>query len=81
MSEQSDRDWRRQRKIATFPGPTASPQQVLARSLDKAGRMKSVVVMIHWDDESVDFDWSSMNVSDLVWLERSFGQGRHQGNL
>ena len=47
---------------------------MLARSLDKVGRMKSVVVMIHWDDESVDFDWSSMNVSDLVWLERSFGQ-------
>ena len=30
--------------------------------------------MINWDDESVDFDWSTMSVSDLVWFERTFGQ-------
>ena len=65
-------DWKRKRKVATLPGGAASPQQVLARTLDKAPRIKSVVVGILWDDDSSDFDWSSMKMSDLVWLERAF---------
>ena len=74
MSEKSsEQQWKEHRKIATLPNNNApSPELVLARSLEKAKRMKGVVVLIHWDTGTWDEDHSAMKLSDLVWLERMF---------
>ena len=73
MAEQTEKDWKHERKIATLPGVDVTPQIVLARSLDKVKKMQGVVVLIHWADGTWDEDHSAMKLSSLVWLERMFG--------
>lgn len=69
----AESEWKEQRKIATLPNVAPTPELVLARTLEKAGRMKGVVILIHWDNGKWDEDHSVMKLSDLVWLERMFG--------
>ena len=66
--------WKKERKIVTHPSAEITPQIVLARSLDKAKKMRGVIVVIQWDDHTVDCDWSNMRLSDLCFLERRFHQ-------
>lgn len=54
-----------ERKIIHLPGTRLTPEVVLHRTLTKTARIKSIVVVIQWDDDSIDCDWSSMKVSDL----------------
>ena len=54
-----------ERKIIHLPGTKLTPEVVLHRTLTKLAHIKSVVVVIQWDDDSVDCDWSSMKVSEL----------------
>jgi hypothetical protein len=68
----ADQEWKSKRKIATLPGVDVTPQIVLARSLDKAPRMKGIVAVIHWDDGTWDIDWSRMELRDLIYLKEMF---------
>jgi hypothetical protein len=52
-------------KIAVFPGAPLTPEVVLNRTVAKLGRLKSVVIVLQWDDETFDCDWSSMKTSEL----------------
>lgn len=58
--------WERMRKIARLAGWNSKividPVQVAASTLEKAkaGRIKSILVSIEWDDESFSTDWCQM---------------------
>lgn len=52
-------------KIVHLPGTELSPEVVLHRTLAKIDRIKAVTIVIQWDDESFDADWSSMKTSEL----------------
>lgn len=59
-------DWKQKRKIVTLPTEEShTPQNVLARTLEKATRIKSVVIFIEWDDGSMDVDYSAMKLSEM----------------
>mgnify|MGYP001570167661 CR=1 FL=1 len=52
-------------KIVHLPGTELSPTVVLHRTLAKVDRIRAVTIIIQWDDETYDADWSSMKVSEL----------------
>lgn len=51
--------------LVHLPGTRLTPDVVLHRTLNKAARIKAVVVVIQWDDDSMDADWSLMPTSAL----------------
>ncbi len=53
-------------KMVHLPGTRLSPEVVLHRTLAKLPRIKSVVIVIQWDDDTFDTDWSQMKVSELA---------------
>jgi hypothetical protein len=53
--------------LVHMPGTKLAPSVVLHRTLNKIDRIKSVVVVIQWDDDTYDVDWSSQKVSDLAF--------------
>ncbi len=62
-------DWLRIRKIAHIGNHVRrDPVVTLAQSLEKAqaGKVKSVMVSIQWQDDSMSCDYSQMRRSDLV---------------
>lgn len=71
-NKSASKSWKNERKIATLPGVEITPQVVLARSLDKARRMKATIVIIQWDDGTWDEDHSIMTLSDLCFLKEMF---------
>ena len=56
------------KKIYHMPGTKLTPEVVLARTLEKTPRIKAVAVMIIWDDDSVDSDWSLMSASEFCFM-------------
>lgn len=52
--------------LVHLPGTKLSPEVVLHRTLNKLKRIKNVVVIIQWDDDSMDIDWSEMKASELA---------------
>lgn len=59
-----------QRKIISLPGAGVSPEVTLHRTLDKIDRIKAVTIVIQWDDDTFDCDWSSMKLSELCMVEK-----------
>lgn len=54
------------RKVATFPSAEAhTPQNTLARTLEKHGLIQHVAVYIKFKDGSCDVDFSLMPTSEL----------------
>lgn len=51
--------------LVHLPGTKLTPEVVLHRTLNKVSRLKAVVVVLVWDDDSMDCDWSSMRTSEL----------------
>lgn len=54
-------DW----KIVHLPGSRVSPQVVLHQTLEKVSRVKAVTLVIQWDDDTYDIDWSRQTASEL----------------
>ena len=52
-------------RLVHLPGTRLSPEVMLHRTLDKLDRIKGIALVIQWDDESFDTDWSAMKVSEL----------------
>ena len=42
-----------------------TPEVVLHRTLNKKDRIKAIVAVIQWDDDTFSADWSQMRVSEL----------------
>ncbi len=53
------------RKLVTMPGVSVSPEVLLHRTLQKLLRIKAVTVVIQWDDDTMDVDWSSQPAGHL----------------
>lgn len=62
-------------KIVSLPGSDVSPETALHRTLNKLEHIKSVVIIIQWNDGSFACDWSSMKVSELCMAEKVFSVG------
>ena len=52
-------------KLVHLPNTALSPKVVLHRTLDKIDHIKSVVVIIQWNNDEFATDWSQMKVSEL----------------
>ncbi len=61
-----------QRKIIHLEGTELSPEVVLHRTIEKLDHIKSVYVLIEWDDESVDCDWSTQALSKIAFKNAVF---------
>lgn len=59
--------------LVSLPGATVSPEVLLHRTLNKIKHIKAVVIVIQWDDDTFDPDWSSMKVSELCMAEKVLG--------
>lgn len=51
--------------LVHLPGTRLTPDVVLHRTLNKVERLKGVVVLLKWDDDTWDADWSQLKVSEL----------------
>lgn len=51
--------------LVHMPGTKLTPEVLLHRTLNKVARIKAVTIVIQWDDDTFDIDWSSMKVSEL----------------
>lgn len=52
--------------LVHLPGTRLTPEVVLHRTMNKVARIKSVVIVVQWDDETFDADWSQMKASELA---------------
>lgn len=52
-------------KIVHLPGTKLTPEVLLHRTLGKLARIKNVAIIIQWDDNTFDADWSSMTMSEF----------------
>lgn len=52
-------------RVVHLPGTRLTPDVVLHRTLGKIGRIKSVTIVIQWDDDTFDIDWSQQKTSEL----------------
>lgn len=52
-------------KLHHLPGSALSPQVVLSKALEEIGNIKSVAVIVQWDDDSFSSDWSRQKISEL----------------
>ena len=55
------------RKIVHLPGTILTPEVVLHRTLTKIDHIKAITVIVEWNDETFDFDWSQQKVSELTY--------------
>lgn len=53
-------------KLVHLPGSRLTPEVVLHRTLNKLERIKGVVVIVQWGDDTFDVDWSQMKTSELA---------------
>jgi hypothetical protein len=51
--------------LVHLPGTRLTPETILHRTLGKLDRIKAVTIVIQWDDDTFDIDWSQMKVSEL----------------
>lgn len=56
-------------KIKHLPGTRLTPEVVLHRTLGKLEAIKSVCVIIEWDDDTYDMDWSQQPLSSLAMAQ------------
>jgi len=59
-------------RLVHLPGTVLTPEVVLHRTLNKTACIKAVVVVIQWDDDTYDVDWSQQRVSELCMASMTF---------
>lgn len=52
-------------KIVHLRGTPLTPDVVLHRTLQDVKKISAIAVVIKWDDDTYDVDWSRMTTSDL----------------
>lgn len=55
-----------EQKIIHMPGTVLTAEVCLHRTLTKIDHIKAVTIVIQWDDDTFDVDWSSMKSSALA---------------
>lgn len=56
--------------LVHLPGTPLTPEVVLHRTLNKKHRIKAVAIVVQWDDDSFDTDYSLMSVANLCMASR-----------
>ena len=59
-----------ERKVVHLPGTRLTPEVALARTMQKLPCIKAVAIVIQWDDDTFDCDWSSMKTSELCMASK-----------
>ena len=54
-------------KISHLSGTELTPEVLLARNLEKLEWIKSVVLIIHWKDDTSDVEHSRQTMSELTF--------------
>lgn len=54
-------------KLVALNDRAHTPEVILHRTLNKVKRIKSLVLVIQWDDTTLDCDWSQQKNSDLAF--------------
>lgn len=57
--------------LVHLPGTKLTPEVVLHRTLNKKARIKGVALVIQWDDDSFETDWSAMSIADFNMAART----------
>jgi len=57
--------------LVHLPGTKLTPDVVLHRTLNKVPRMKGVIVLIQWDDDTWAIDWSLMTTADMAFAAKT----------
>lgn len=52
-------------RLVHLPGTTLTPEVVLHRTLNKLPDIKAIAIVIQWNDDTFDTDWSQMRVSEI----------------
>ena len=52
-------------KVVYLPGSRVSPQVVLHQVVENVSRIKAVTLVIQWDNDTFDVDFSRQQVSEL----------------
>lgn len=55
-------------EVVHLPGTKLTPEVALHRTLNKVANIKAVAIVIQWNDETFDVDWSLMRASDLCTM-------------
>lgn len=53
------------RRIVHLPGTALMPEVVLHQTLENVARIRAVTIVIQWDDDTFDIDWSRQQTNDL----------------
>jgi len=59
-------------RLVHLPNTKLMPEVVLHRTLNKLDSIKAVAIVIQWNDDTFDCDWSQMRVSELCMASMSF---------
>ena len=59
-------------RLVHLPNTKLTPEVVLHRTLNKLDNIKAVAIVIQWNDDTFDCDWSQMRVSELCMASLSF---------
>ena len=58
------------RTIVHMPNTKLTVDIVLHRTLQKSDKLKSVIVIMQWDDDSMSVDWSSQQTRDMCMASK-----------
>ncbi len=61
-------------KLMHLPTAVLTPEVVLQIALERLPNIKSVVLCVHWEDGTYDFDWSQMTMAELCMASVKLGQ-------
>ena len=53
-----------------MPNTKLTVDVVLHRTLQKSDKLKSVIVIMQWDDDSMSMDWSSQQTRDMCMASK-----------
>lgn len=56
-------EWKK--TIHSLPGSVRTPEVMLHQTIEKLPRIKAITMVIMWDDDTIDCDWSNQKVSEL----------------
>jgi len=53
------------RRIIHLPGTELTPQVVLHQTLELIANIKAVTIVIQWEDDTFELDWSRQQTNDF----------------
>lgn len=54
------------KKLHSLPGVDRTAEVLLHQTIEKLPRIKAIAMVIQWDDDTYDADWSTMMATELI---------------